>query len=497
MVADSDASNHAFVYAPGQRFTVRPPADVPDNRIRFTVERAEAGSYFLHLRAFTRNSGKDSFWIRANGGHWIRWNNIDCDRKFSWATLPTLLELSAGSNTVDIAFREGGTIIDKLFLARDPTQPTGFGEPSTNCSILAPQPPTAIATASVTQGAAPLTVHLDGSESYDYDGQIVQYAWTWQGGSATGPTPTVIFAAGVYTVKLKVTDNTGNTNTTSLALKVTLPSGIPSSPPFSFEAECTVRDRNWRLSESTEASGNRFVSYTGCRCEGEPTMRQADQHLNYDFVSPQEDTFYLFFRLEAPDVGRNSFWVRVDGGNWIKMWRESNGGPLLTSGFEWRRVNDDADPVFFYLGPGKHTVTVAPREPGTKLDKILLSTTDALPLGTGAAAQNCLLSSTYSLSKASGEEVFPYEDAMFTAARFSVFPNPVTDIVTVELSDGYTGEVAFAVVDALGRQVRHLRRYKEDRTLRSELSVEDLPHGIYYLQLLQGQCQTIERFVKQ
>ncbi len=496
VVADIDASNQAFVFAPGQRSTLRPPADIPDNRIRFSLERAVAGSYFLHIRAYARNSGEDSFWIRANDGDWIRWNNIDCNHKFSWATWPTTLELSAGSNTLDIAFREGNTVLDKLFLAQDGTRPAGFGEPSTNCSALAPQPPTAIASASETQGVAPLSVQLDGSESFDYDGQIVQYSWNWEGGSASGPTPTVIFAAGVYTVTLTVTDDSGETNTTTLDLKVSPPNGIPSAAPFSFEAECTVRDRNWRLSASTAASGDRFVSYTGCRCEGEPSMRQADQYLNYGFVSTQEDTFYLFLRMDAPDVGRNSFWVRVDGGNWIKMWRESNGGPLLTSGFEWRRVNDDAHPVSFYLAPGEHTITVAPREPGTKLDKILLSATDEIPLGTGAAAQNCLESSTYSLSKAAAEEVFPYEDAMFTAASLYVFPNPVTDLLTVELNDGYTGEVAFTVVDALGRQVRHLRRPKEDRILRSELSVGDLPAGIYHLQLLQGECQTVERFVK-
>ncbi|WP_168797569.1 MopE-related protein [Neolewinella litorea] len=497
VAADADASNQAFVYAPGRRSTAQPPMDVPDNRIRFTLERAAAGSYHLHIRAYTRNRGEDSFWIRLNGGEWIRWNNIPCTRRFSWATLPTDLQLAAGTNTLDIAFREGNAQLDKVYLAREATQPTGFGQYATNCTELVNQPPTAIASASVLQGAAPLTVQLDGSQSFDTDGQIVQYAWSWTGGSANGPTPTVVLEAGQYTISLKVTDDAGLTNTAQLKLRVTPPDGVPTAPPFAFEAECTSRDPNWRLSGSTDASGDRFVSYTGCRCEREPSMQHADQYLNYNFRTATTDTFYLFLRLDAPDVGRNSFWVRVDGGPWIKMWREEDGRELLTQGFEWRRVNDDVRPVSFPLSPGEHTITVAAREPGTKLDKLILSPTNELPLGTGEPAQNCTVSAPFALKGASREEqVLPYEDELFTTVALVVYPNPATDRVTVELTDGYAGEVTFNLVDALGRQVRHLQRSKESGTLRTELSVGDLPPGLYHLQLLQGDCQTVERFVK-
>ena len=379
VAADADASNTAFVYAPDRRYVTSPPPSVPENRIRFRIDQAAPGAYFLHIRAFTRNTSEDSFWVRANGGAWIQWNNIYRNRTFDWATLPATLELTAGANTLDIAFREGGARLDKLFLGRDAAPPTGFGEPATNCSGLAPQPPTAIASASVSRGVAPLTVQLDGSQSYDYDGQIARYDWIWRGGSATGPTPTATFAAGNYTVELKVTDLTGDTNTTTLDLRVYAPDELTSAPPFSFEAECSVRGRGWSVGENWTASGNRFVTHAECQCLEEPTPERAYQQLNIDFLTTRADSFYLYVRLQTLGVGNNSFWVRVDGGDWIKMWREADGRELLTQGFEWRRVNDDTRPVSFYLTPGNHTITVAPREPGTELDKLILSPSDAPP----------------------------------------------------------------------------------------------------------------------
>ncbi len=496
--ADVNASNTAFVSAPRQRFTASPPPDVPANRIRFTVDRAVAGTYFLHIRAYARNSSEDSFWVRANDGNWIRWNEISSQRKFSWATLPVNLELNAGNNTLDVAFREGKTQLDKLYLAQVDTQPTGFGELATNCSTLANQPPTAIASASVTRGVAPLMVQLDGSASFDYDGTIADYAWSWQGGTASGPSPMATFAAGVYTVELKVTDNEGASNTTSIDLRVVEPDDVPSSPPFSFEAECSARGPHWVSRANTGASGGQFVDFTGPRGLDEPTPGQEDRNLYVDFNTTMSDTYYLFLRLDAPDVGRNSLWVRVDDGDWIKMWRESDGRQLLTQGFEWRRVNDDAQPVSFSLMPGNHTITVAPRESGTSLDKLFLSPSEGLPQGTGVPAQNCTEYPSVMLNETAQAEARPTQPyAEVDEATLSLYPNPVTNRLTLEVNDPYTGEVDVRVVDGLGRRVRQVRLPKEDRALRTELSVADLPPGIYYLQVWEGDSHRIERFVKQ
>jgi PKD repeat protein len=67
--------------------------------------------------------------------------------------------------------------------------------------------------ADVTSGTIPLSVYLDGSGSYDPDGEIVSYDWDF-GDGATGSGNTVshtFTAAGEYTVTLTVADDQGAT----------------------------------------------------------------------------------------------------------------------------------------------------------------------------------------------------------------------------------------------------------------------------------------------
>lgn len=73
-------------------------------------------------------------------------------------------------------------------------------------------------------GKAPLVVTFDGRGSFDSDGTIASYAWSFSNGeTATGPTPPpVTFATqGLYTATLTVTDNSGATNTTTVEVTAT------------------------------------------------------------------------------------------------------------------------------------------------------------------------------------------------------------------------------------------------------------------------------------
>ena len=490
--ANADAANQAFVFAPGRRSTAQPPADEPENRIRFTLEQAAAGTYALHARVLARDASEDSFWVRLNDGPWIRWNGLPCGRSFQWATLPEKLMLSAGTHTLDIAFREGKTRLDKLHLGQDASLPAGFGEPATNCLELAPQPPTAVAAAAVTRGVAPLTVRLDGSGSFDYDGTIASYAWSWSGGSASGMNPTVDFAAGSYAVTLTVTDGEGYTDAATLDLRVSEPQDVLSAPPFAFEAECATWDPGWRVQASEAASEGYFTVNTDCvNGTAAPTAAEAYRNLYFDFRTSQADTFYLFLRLDAPDVGRNSFWVRVDEGEWIKVWREADGRALRTSGFEWRGVLDAGYGLYaFPLAAGEHTVTVAPREPGTRLDKLLLTPASELPTGTGPAASTCAVPSL----GGSARRVLPA--ASVDAGSLDLFPNPATDRLTLRLNDDYRGEATIVLRDALGRQLRLDHYRKEGTLLRTEVPLSDLAPGVYFLEVREGEARRTRRFVK-
>ena len=66
-------------------------------------------------------------------------------------------------------------------------------------------------------------VSFDGTASYDPDGTIVGYAWDFGDGSTgSGATPSHAYSiAGIYDVKLNVTDNSGSTNVSTQTVTIT------------------------------------------------------------------------------------------------------------------------------------------------------------------------------------------------------------------------------------------------------------------------------------
>jgi hypothetical protein len=109
-----------------------------------------------------------------------------------------------------------------------------LGEYSISGTIINPgvaQPPVAVASATPTSGAALLTVTFDGRGSYDPDGTISAWSWSFgDAGSAGTSFATHTYGSkGVYTAVLAVTDNAGFIDTDSVVITVTGPPAAPES----------------------------------------------------------------------------------------------------------------------------------------------------------------------------------------------------------------------------------------------------------------------------
>jgi hypothetical protein len=130
------------------------------------------------------------------------------------AVCPADLESDFTHPSIDGAGKVGAQLL--AFFKTDPTATPWFLRRETMG-----QPPTCTASAGITSGVTPLTVHFSSTAS-DPDGTIRDYQWTFDDGTfSTNSNPTKTFATpGNYTAHLTVTDNDGNTVTLLVPIRV-------------------------------------------------------------------------------------------------------------------------------------------------------------------------------------------------------------------------------------------------------------------------------------
>jgi PKD repeat protein len=115
-------------------------------------------------------------------------------------------------------------------------------------------PPVAAVTASTSSGLAPLAVVFDGSASFDQDGSVTGYLWTFDDGTtATGVSVSKTFVTvGNRVATLRVTDNSGLSATASVTIGVQAPNQLPTA---SFTS--SVTSGTAPVAVSFDASGSR------------------------------------------------------------------------------------------------------------------------------------------------------------------------------------------------------------------------------------------------
>jgi PKD repeat protein len=255
IASDGSASGDQYAVVESLQSIASAPIGA-DSRLLFNVEIGQAASYHLFARVRAPSSSSDSYWVRINGGNWIRWwQGLIRGSQFNWNEVTNSpFALQVGNNTIEFAYRESNTQLDKLQLNLDGALPTGLGGPE-GCSGV----PEANIVASTTEGLAPLTVNFDGSNSRDTDGSIISYAWNFgvAGATASGAQAIYTFAdPGVYTVSLTVTDDEGQSDTENLLITALDPTPANQGPVADAGADQTVVDADDNGSEEVTLDGS-------------------------------------------------------------------------------------------------------------------------------------------------------------------------------------------------------------------------------------------------
>ena len=141
--SDIDASSDQYVQPKvGLNSISSPPADTLDY-LTYSFNVDSAGAYKVYGRIIANTDSTDSYWIRANNGTWYYWDDLSINSSWTWlqvedSEVDTFLTfpLDSGENRIDIAYREEGVQLDKLFVTLTGSTPTGEGNSATNCPAL-------------------------------------------------------------------------------------------------------------------------------------------------------------------------------------------------------------------------------------------------------------------------------------------------------------------------------------------------------------------------
>ena len=299
----------------------------------FTFSSTGLDNYGARLRGYIYPpvTGSYTFWIASddNGELWLSTNNAVAnatkiaqlsswvgENQWDWYTeqRSAAITLQAGQPYYIEALMKEGTGGDHLSVA---WQLAGADRQIIPGVVLCPfattqgVAPTASFTANPTTGTAPLTVSFNGSASADSDGTISSYNWNFgNGATASGSTASYTFtAAGSYTVRLNVTDNSGLVGTTTRTITVNAASNSSCTTTNGLLWEYWLNINGSSVADLT--SNSRY-----------PASADGNQLLT-NFSAPTSFGEYYGSRTRGyiipPTSGNYTFWITSDDQSSLRL----------------------------------------------------------------------------------------------------------------------------------------------------------------------------------
>jgi hypothetical protein len=130
---DATASGGQYITVESGNSSGEAPPTTGVARYDITVD---AGTYIIVAKTIAPDGGSDSFWLRIEGATtqiiiddsgWVKWNVLD-NTDWTWGNVVSMdagdgivqFTMDAGNYTVEIGYREDGTLIDSFMLIDDP-----------------------------------------------------------------------------------------------------------------------------------------------------------------------------------------------------------------------------------------------------------------------------------------------------------------------------------------------------------------------------------------
>ncbi len=373
--ADAAASNGEYVTVQsGNNSTGSAPTDA-SGQITYSFDITEDGTFTIWGRVIAPTYDDDSYWVSVDGGAWLNWNGITASTTWTWDDIDSY-SLTAGSHTLTIAFREDGTQLDKIFITNTGTTPSGEGATANNCISCEPDEITPYV--QVDGGSWQQTSNISvtsGSTIVLGPQPLSVGSWSWSGCGTSGSSrEQIIIPVSSCIATAIYTNACGAQSTRNFNISV-------EGGEVWLEAECGSVGSLWDINTDGTASNGGYVTIQPGNTSTGSVPTDAGSQISYTFNVSESNTYTIWGRVIAPSPDDDSFWISVDGGSWLN-WN----GIAASTTWTWDDIGSYA------LNAGQHTLTVAYREDGTKLDKICIASSGSTPSGEGGTATNCIIS---------------------------------------------------------------------------------------------------------
>jgi len=203
-----------------------------------------------------------------------------------------------------------------------------------------------------------------------------------------------------------------------------------------FEPECAIVGEKWDILTDPQASNGKYLTVKAGNQSLDNAPSGDENAIYIPFSIDSAGSYYLYARLNCPSYDDDSYWIKMDDGNFQMF----NG--LVTTGWEWKNLSS------YTLTKGEHKLTIAYREDGSKLDKICLSNSAYAPIGMGDEAEN--------ICSPDGTGLINSPDSPDRYALRPNYPNPFNPTTTIAYQLSETAFVRIAVYNTNGQLVENL-----------------------------------------
>jgi hypothetical protein len=204
----------------------------------------------------------------------------------------------------------------------------------------------------------------------------------------TAPTNGTILTASPVTVSANATDDIGLTKV-EFYVNGNL-ANTDTTSPYNFNWDISTLSGSQNLTAKAYDTGGHVTTSSAVNvtvsipsgCTPPTTYGTGTIIVN----APSNTTYHVWSRINAPDTTNNSFYIQIDSSCPVVI-GDSTSLPANTWSWIDYRDGNLSSHLTAALTAGNHTITLIGREPGVKLDRVLLLSDSCTPSGTGA---NCI-----------------------------------------------------------------------------------------------------------